>query len=30
MEIDTDYTITFMNPAGAAVVGSTPDAVQNL
>ena len=27
MSIDTDYTITFMNPAGAAVVGSTPDEV---
>jgi len=25
MSIDTDYNITFMNPAGAAVVGSTPD-----
>ncbi len=25
MAIDTDYTITFMNPAGAAVLGSTPD-----
>ena len=25
MSIDTDFTITFMNPAGAAVVGSTPD-----
>ena len=27
MSIDTDYTVTFMNPAGAAVVGSTPDQV---
>ncbi len=27
MSIDTDYTVTFMNPAGAAVVGSTPDEV---
>ena len=27
MSIDTDFTITFMNPAGAAVVGSTPDQV---
>lgn len=27
MSIDTDYNITFMNPAGAAVVGSTPDEV---
>ncbi|KJS03145.1 MAG: chemotaxis protein [Desulfobulbaceae bacterium BRH_c16a] len=27
LAIDTDFTITFMNPAGAAVVGSTPDAV---
>ncbi len=25
MSIDTDYTVTFMNPAGAAAVGSTPD-----
>ncbi|MCD6150083.1 MAG: PAS domain-containing protein [Deltaproteobacteria bacterium] len=25
MEIDTLYTVTFMNPAGAAVVGLTPD-----
>jgi methyl-accepting chemotaxis protein len=25
MSIDTDYTITFMNPAGAAVLDSTPD-----
>ncbi|MDD2466065.1 MAG: PAS domain-containing protein [Desulfobulbus sp.] len=25
MSIDTDFTITFMNPAGAAVVGLTPD-----
>ncbi len=25
MEIDTKFTITFMNPAGAAVLGSTPD-----
>ena len=27
MAIDTDFTITFMNPAGAAVVGKTPDQV---
>ncbi len=27
MSIDTDFTVTFMNPAGAAVVGSTPDQV---
>ncbi|WP_228130143.1 PAS domain-containing protein [Desulfotalea psychrophila] len=27
LSIDTDYNITFMNPAGAAVVGSTPDEV---
>ncbi|MFT5726579.1 MAG: methyl-accepting chemotaxis protein [Desulforhopalus sp.] len=27
MSIDTDYNVTFMNPAGAAVVGSTPDEV---
>jgi methyl-accepting chemotaxis protein len=27
LSIDTDFTITFMNPAGAAVVGSTPDEV---
>ncbi|THB70400.1 MAG: PAS domain-containing protein, partial [Desulfobulbaceae bacterium] len=27
MSIDTDFTITFMNPAGAAVAGSTPDEV---
>ena len=27
MAIDTDHTITFMNPAGAAVLGSTPDEV---
>ena len=27
MSIDTDFTITFMNPTGAAVVGSTPDQV---
>jgi methyl-accepting chemotaxis protein len=25
MSIDTDYNVTFMNPAGAAVLGSTPD-----
>jgi methyl-accepting chemotaxis protein len=25
MSIDTDFTVTFMNPAGAAVVGLTPD-----
>ncbi|WP_163338634.1 PAS domain-containing protein [Desulfopila sp. IMCC35008] len=25
MSIDTDFSITFMNPAGAAVVGKTPD-----
>jgi methyl-accepting chemotaxis protein len=25
MSIDTDFNITFMNPAGAAVVGKTPD-----
>ena len=28
MAIDTDYTVTFMNPAGAAVVGMTPDEVE--
>ena len=28
MAIDTDYTVTFMNPAGAAVVGATPDEVE--
>jgi len=27
MEIDDKYTITFMNPAGAAVAGKTPDEV---
>lgn len=27
LAIDTDFTITYMNPAGAAVVGSTPDEV---
>ncbi|MDJ0783426.1 MAG: PAS domain-containing protein, partial [Desulfosarcinaceae bacterium] len=27
MEIDTDFSVTFMNPAGAAVVGKTPDEV---
>ena len=27
MEIDTKFTITFMNPAGAAVAGMTPDEV---
>ncbi|MCP4339800.1 MAG: PAS domain-containing protein, partial [Desulfobulbaceae bacterium] len=27
MAIDTDYNVTFMNPAGAGVVGSTPDEV---
>ncbi len=27
MEIDTQFTITFMNPAGAAVAGKTPDEV---
>jgi methyl-accepting chemotaxis protein len=27
MSIDTDFTITFMNPAGAAVAGKTPDEV---
>jgi methyl-accepting chemotaxis protein len=27
MSIDTEHTVTFMNPAGAAVVGSTPDEV---
>ncbi len=27
LSVDTDFTITFMNPAGAAVVGSTPDEV---
>jgi methyl-accepting chemotaxis protein len=27
MSIDTDYNITFMNPAGAAVLGKTPDEV---
>lgn len=25
LSIDTDYTVTFMNPAGAAVAGLTPD-----
>ncbi len=25
--IDTDFTVTFMNPAGAGVIGSTPDEV---
>ncbi len=25
MAVDTDFTITYMNPAGAAVAGSTPD-----
>ncbi len=25
MSIDTDYNVTFMNPAGAAVAGLTPD-----
>ncbi|WP_153304823.1 PAS domain-containing protein [Desulfocapsa sulfexigens] len=27
MSVDTDFNITFMNPAGAGVVGSTPDQV---
>jgi methyl-accepting chemotaxis protein len=27
LAVDTDFTITYMNPAGAAVVGSTPDEV---
>ncbi len=27
MAIDTDFTITFMNPAGAAIAGLTPDEV---
>jgi len=27
LAIDTEFTITYMNPAGAAVVGSTPDEV---
>ncbi|WP_028585143.1 methyl-accepting chemotaxis protein [Desulfogranum mediterraneum] len=27
MAIDTDYTVTYMNPAGAAVVDLTPDEV---
>jgi len=27
MEIDDKFTITFMNPAGASVVGKTPDEV---
>ena len=27
MSIDTDFNVTFMNPAGAAVVGMTPDEV---
>ncbi len=27
MSIDIDYNVTFMNPAGAAVVGMTPDEV---
>ena len=30
MAIDTDFTITFMNPAGAAVAGKTPDEVVGL
>ena len=25
MAIDTDFTITFMNPAGASIAGLTPD-----
>ena len=29
MEIDTQFTITFINPAGAAVAGKTPDEVVN-
>ncbi|WP_231716997.1 PAS domain-containing protein [Desulfosarcina ovata] len=28
MAIDTEYTVTFMNPAGASVVGMTPDEVE--
>jgi methyl-accepting chemotaxis protein len=28
MEIDTTFTVTYMNPAGAAVVGMTPDEVE--
>ncbi|MGD8836383.1 MAG: PAS domain-containing protein, partial [Desulfobacteraceae bacterium] len=28
MEIDTDFTVTFMNPAGASVVGMTPEEVE--
>ena len=28
MAIDRDFTVTFMNPAGAAVVGMTPDEVE--
>jgi len=28
MEIDTTFAITYMNPAGAAVVGMTPDEVE--
>ncbi len=27
MAVDTEFTITYINPAGAAVVGSTPDEV---
>ncbi|MBI9091517.1 MAG: PAS domain-containing protein [Desulfobacterium sp.] len=27
MEIDTQFNVTFMNPSGAGVVGSTPDEV---
>jgi len=27
MSVDTDFNVTFMNPAGAGVVGSTPDEV---
>jgi methyl-accepting chemotaxis protein len=27
MAIDTDYTVTYMNPAGASVVGLTPEEV---
>jgi methyl-accepting chemotaxis protein len=28
MEIDTTFTVTYMNPTGAAVVGMTPDEVE--
>jgi methyl-accepting chemotaxis protein len=28
VEIDTDFTVTYINPAGAAVVGMTPEEVE--